>query len=241
MTVGSVSKQQKSPNDWRHIPSIFLLNIFVILWLPSLFYSWAGDSDWISHEVLSLHFSLTPASAFLYSLRFCSLGFQLWHCQSVGVIPQKAGKVKCRDEEWLLSHISWCIIWNSDPLMSGGGSDTHNTMISNSAGKAVFESHWCICWLMHCYPQPFSLASSAKRHSTWADWSKIMSTPFTQWLPEACMLTPPSHKDNTCSNLHCNPSTCSYIKLHRKTFFPSTWMWALQILLGGITLSEDNS
>lgn len=89
------------------------------------------------------------------------------------------------------------------PCLSGGDSDTHNATIYNSAGAAVFESWWRMYWLMHCYPEPFDPSSLAhghsftKRHSTWIDWSKTMSTPFTHRPPEACMLTTPSHTYNT--------------------------------------------
>ena len=100
-------------STWNTFPPFFPWTSLCFLWLPSFFHSQAGGSDWISHEELSLHFSQTPASAFLFSLQFSSLGLRLWHCQSVGVIPQKAGKVRCRDEERLLSHISQCITWNA--------------------------------------------------------------------------------------------------------------------------------
>lgn len=74
--------------------------------------------------------------AFLFPLQFSSLGLRLWHCQSVGVIPQKAGKVRCWDEEWLLSHISQCITWNAGPAWAAEAA-THTT---TSEGAAVFES-----------------------------------------------------------------------------------------------------
>lgn len=74
--------------------------------------------------------------AFLFPVQFSSLGLQLWHCQSVGVIPQKAGKARCWDEERLLSHISRCIAWNAGPAWTAEAA-TH-TMISE--GAAVFES-----------------------------------------------------------------------------------------------------
>lgn len=73
----------------------------------SFFGSQAGGPDWISLEVLAFHFS--QASTFLFPLQFCPLGLRLWHCQSVGIIPQKAGKVRCRDEQRLFSSIPLCI------------------------------------------------------------------------------------------------------------------------------------
>lgn len=92
-----------------------------------------------SFKVLSFHFSQTPASAFRFSLQFCSLGLQLWHCQSFGATQHNAGKARCRDEERSLYHISRCITWNADPVFVAVAV-AHNATISNSAVAAVFES-----------------------------------------------------------------------------------------------------
>lgn len=74
----------------------------------------------IFHKHLPLH-SSSPSNSALWRLR-------LWHCQSVGVTPQKAGKVRCRDEERvLLSHISRCITWNSGPVWVAEAA-THTTL-----------------------------------------------------------------------------------------------------------------
>lgn len=215
----------------KHIPSIFPFTSLCFLWLPSFFHSQAGGSDWISHEVLSLHFSQTPASAFLFSLQFCSLGLQLWHCQSVGVIPQKAGKVRCRDEERLLSHISWCITWNAGPVwVAQAATHTHTTPpFPILHGAAAFESEWRTCWLTHCYPEPFDPSSLARGHSStektfhmsWLEqnnvyalhstttWSIYAHASLTHKTHTSCVVFSASSLMQWESD--CNSSTCWYI------------------------------
>lgn len=95
------------------------------LWLPSFFHSLAGGSDWISHEALSLHFSQTPASAFLFSLQFCSLGLRLWHCQKCWRHSTESWESEVQG--WgavVISHLT-AHYMECRSCLSGGGSDTH--------------------------------------------------------------------------------------------------------------------
>lgn len=145
----------------------------------------------IFHKHLPLHSSF-PSNFVLWGSGFGALS-KCWRHSTESWESEVQG--------WgvvVISHLTvhYMECWS---CLSGGGSDIHNATISNSAGAVVFGSEWRTSWLMHCYPEPidpFSVAGghfSTERHSTWIDWSKTMSTPFTQRLPEASTLTPPSH------------------------------------------------
>lgn len=145
----------------------------------------------IFHKHLPLHSSFPSNSV--------SLGLRLWHCQSVGVIPQKAGK-ESEVQGWgavVISHlmVHYMECW---PCLSGRGGHTHTTprfpilqgQLSLSSSDACVGS--CIVTLNLLIPPRWLMGiPHTKRHSTWVDWSITMYTPFAQWLPEACMLTPP--------------------------------------------------
>lgn len=84
--------------------------------------------------------------AFRFPLQFSSLGLRLWHCQSVGVSPQKAWKLRCQDEERLLSHISRCIMWNAGSVWVVEAA-THNTHYNTTKGQlSLSPSNALVCW-----------------------------------------------------------------------------------------------
>lgn len=189
-------------NNPLHFFRTSLSFLFLFLWLPSILpQPGKGSIESLMRYYLFI-FPQTPASAFLFSLQFGSLGFRLWHCQRVGVIPQKAGKVRCRDEErFVISHLTahYMECW---PCPSGGGNDTQRYDFQFCGGSCLWVPVTpCIVTLNLLILHHWLVGpSSTKRHSTRVDWSKTMSTPFTQRPPEACKLT--------WLTIYWEPSTC---------------------------------
>lgn len=145
-----------------HLQAFSTLNSVLVLHFPGTFFfltaiiSTIGQWGLIeSLDVLSFHFSQTPASAFLLSLQFCPPGLKLWLCPHSGTKLQSAGRVWCRGEEPLLYPISWCITWNADPVMVMVAAVTKKKKKASLSSSIMAAVGWCMCQFMHFYAEAF--------------------------------------------------------------------------------------
>lgn len=60
-----------------------------------------------SRGLLISHFSQTPVPAFHFSLKHCSLELWVWLYGTCGIIPNKPGNVRCRDNNKLISRSNY--------------------------------------------------------------------------------------------------------------------------------------
>lgn len=85
-----------------NLKHIFSMNFF-IFFMTTIILPKQSRGLLISHQVLFLHFSQIPVPAFHFSLKHCSLELWVWLYGTCGIIPNKPGNVRCRDNNQLIS------------------------------------------------------------------------------------------------------------------------------------------
>lgn len=85
-----------------NLKHIFSMNFFVFF-MTTIILPKQSRGLLISHQVLFLHFSQIPVPAFHFSLKHCSLELWVWLYGTCGIIPNKPGNVRCRDNNQLIS------------------------------------------------------------------------------------------------------------------------------------------
>lgn len=160
-----------------NLKHIFSMNLFVFF-MTTIILPKQSRGLLISHQVLSLYFSQIPIPAFHFSLKHCSLELWVWLYGMCGIIPNKPGNVRCRDNNQLISRSDY-FSQNYEENV------TRNAAISNSAGIVVTEHQLHMCWFMHYNPEPFD-PHSTKRHSIRNDWNK--NTLYTLHSKTTCSM-----------------------------------------------------